>query len=191
MRIELLLTNMYRIKFLLITLFLISNLSFSQDNISTDEYDDGTYSKGVYDNGLKQGEWKKYYNSGKEFIVANYINDTLEGKVISYYKNGSIQAENDYLKGKLNGISKQFDIKGRPIREISYQNNFIYGNCIYYEDGVIYSERYYKNGIPDGPCKDYNKDGKIEYEYTLLPNGQRIDNVCYNKNGKKVPCNFF
>ena len=182
---------MYRINFLLITLFLISNFSFSQDNISTDEHDDGTYSKGVYVNYLKQGEWKKYYSSGKEFIVANYIDDTLEGKVVSYYKNGSIQAENDNLKGKLNGISKQFDIKGRPIRDISYQNNLIYGNCIYYENGIIYNEQYYKNGIPNGLCKEYDNKGVLRYEYVMHTNGERTKSSCYNKDGKKVPCNFF
>lgn len=190
MKIEIAIYNMYRINYLLITLFLISNFSFCQDNISIDEHDDGTYSKGVYINGFKQGEWIKFYSSGKKFIVANYINDTLEGKVISYYKNGIIQAENDYLKGRLNGISKQFDIKGKLIRQISYQNNLIYGNCIYYEDGVIYSEQYYKNGIINGPCKEYEK-GKLRFEYVMLPNGQRTNSTCYNKNGKKVNCNFF
>ena len=182
---------MYRTIFLIFSLFFISNFSFSQDNISTDEHDDGTYSKGVYKEGLKQGVWKKYYSNGKEFIVANYINDTLEGKVISYYKNGYTQAENDYLRGKLNGISKQYDIKGRPIRQISYQNNLIYGNCIYYEDGIIYNEQYYKYGIPNGPCKEYDKKGNLIAEYTILATGERINNVCYNKNGKKIPCNFF
>jgi len=189
--LKLLLTNMYRLNFLLITLFFISNFSFSQDNIYTDEHDDGTYSKGIYVDGLKQGEWIKYYSSGKKFIVANYINDTLEGSVKSYYKNGSIQAENNYLKGKLNGISKQFDIKGKPIREISYQNNLIFGNCIYYENGIIYNEQYYKNGIPNGPGKEYDEKGNLQYEYILLANNQRTNSVCYNKNGKKVPCNFF
>ena len=188
---KLLLTNMYKLNFTFIILFFLSSLCFSQDNIYTDEHDDGTYSKGVYIDGLKQGEWKKYYSNGKVFIVANYINDTLEGPVKSYYKNGSIQAENSYLKGKLNGISKQFDIKGRLIREISYQNNLIYGNCIYYEDGIIYNETYYKNGIPNGPCKEYDEKGNIMTEYTILSNGERTNNVCYNKNGKKVPCNFF
>ncbi len=182
---------MFRINFLLITLFLITNLSFSQDNVYTDQHDDGKYSKGVYIDGLKQGEWKKYYNNGKVFIIAHYINDTLEGPVNSYYKNGSIQAENSYLKGKLNGISKQFDIKGKPIREISYQNNLIYGNCIYYEDGIIYNERYYKKGIPNGPCKDYDDKGNLIAEYTLLSTGERTNNVCYNKDGKKIACNFF
>ncbi len=169
----------------------MTNSSFSQENTSTDEHDDGTYSKGVYINGLKQGEWTKYYSSGKKFITANYINDTLEGPVKSYYKNGIIQAENDYLKGKLNGISKQYDIKGKKIREISYQNNLIYGNCIYYEDGIIHSEQYYKNGIIEGPCKEYDEKGTLRYEYILLSNGQHTQNVCYNKNGKKIPCNFF
>lgn len=158
----------------------------------TEENEDGTISKGVVDeNGRRIGEWVKYYSSGKRFIVAKYVDGVLEGKVISYYKNGNIQAENDYIAGKLNGVSKQYDIKGNPIREISYKDNLIFGNCIYYEDGLIDNERYYKNGVIDGKCKDY-KNGKLSMEYTMLPSGEVLDQICYNtKTGKKINCNFF
>lgn len=183
---------MAKIKILIIAFLVCSFYCYAQDDIYTEEHDDGTYSIGKRDlNGYQQGEWKKYYASGKVFIVANYINDTLEGPVKSYYKNGILQAENDYIGGKLNGVSKQYDIKGKIIREISYKNNLIYGNCIYYEDGVIYTERYYKNGIVDGPCKDYYENGKLQHEYIMHADGSTTNNTCYDKNGKKIHCNFF
>ena len=166
------------------------NLCFGQQLV-TEENDDSTYSVGMRDeNGYKTGEWKKYYASGRVFITANYVNDTLNGKVISYYKNANIQAENDYINGMLNGVSKQYDIKGNPIREISYKDNLIFGNCVYYEDGVIDNERYYKNGVVDGPCKDYRK-GKLWMEYNKYPTGQVTDQICYDiKTGKKRNCGF-
>ena len=103
----------YRLTVIVFFLYLVSNIGYGQ-NTYTEEHDDGTFSIGVRDrNGYQQGEWKKYYSSGKVFIISNYKNDTLAGPVISYYKNGIIQAENEYLNGKLNGVSKQFDIKGR------------------------------------------------------------------------------
>lgn len=183
---------MNRVKLLIIAFLVYSFHCFGQSDVYTEEHDDGTYSMGKRDlNGYQQGEWIKYYSSGKVFIIANYINNVLEGPVISYYKNGTKQAENDYLAGQLNGVSKQYDIKGRIIREISYRNNLIYGNCIYYEDGVIYTERYYKNGLVDGPCKDYYENGNIQHEYTMHPDGRMTDNVCYDKKSKKVKCNFF
>ena len=183
---------MNKVKLLIIAFLICSFHSLGQSNIYTEEHDDGTYSIGKRDlNGYQQGEWKKHYANGKVFIVANYINDTLEGLVTSYYKNGIKQAENDYLAGKLNGVSKQYDIKGQIIREISYKNNLIYGNCVFYEDGVIYAETYYKNGIPDGPCKDYYDNGKIKHEYVQHPDGSTTNNICYDKKGKKIKCNFF
>lgn len=175
---------------LLVTILLLTSFCYGQQTV-TEEHDDGTYSIGFRDNnGMRQGEWQKYYSSGKVFIISRYIDDILEGIVISKYKNGNIQAENNYIKGKLNGVSKQYDNKGKLIREISYQDNLIYGNCIYYEDGIIQSERYYKNGIEDGPCKDYDKKGNLIHEYIIHTNGERTNNICY-KNGKKVSCNFF
>ena len=173
-------------KFLLLLIFLSSyNFCIGQQRV-TEENEDGTYSNGFRDeDGYKTGEWKKYYASGKVFILANYVNDTLEGKVISFYKNGKTQAENDYLVGKLNGISKQYDIKGNPIREISYKENIIFGNCKYYEEGLLDNEIYYKNGAINGPCKQYRK-GILEMEWIQLPNGARRDQICYDiKTGKK------
>lgn len=179
-------------RFLLLLILLASyNFCIGQQRV-TEENPDGTFEVGIRDeNGYKTGEWKKYYNSGNVFILANYVNDTLEGKVISYYKNGKVQAENDYLVGKLNGVSKQYDIKGNPIREISYKENLIFGNCKYYEDGYLDNELYYKNGAIDGPCKQYRK-GILEMEWVQLRNGARRDQVCYDiKTGKKRNCGFF
>lgn len=176
--------------FLLFILFTTCYFCLGQQTI-TIENDDGTYSVGILnEESQRTGKWTKYYNSGKIFIVANYLRDTLEGKVISYYKNGKVQAENDYIAGKLNGISKQYDIKGNPIRSISYKENLIFGNCIYYENGEIETERYYKNGVINGPCKDY-LNGKISMEYIMLPTGEVTDRICYNtKTGKKKNCGF-
>lgn len=178
-------------KLLLLLLFFSTyHLCIGQQSVRED-HDDGTYSEGIRDeNGYQTGKWIKYYASGKPFIVANYVNDTLNGDVNSYYKNGNTQAENVYIGGKLNGISKQYDIKGNPIREISYKENLIYGNCKYYENGVIDNERYFKNGNIDGPCKDYIK-GKLYMEWVQLRNGARKNRICYDlKTGKKKNCGF-
>ena len=182
---------MKRFIFLLLLFLSTYNYCLGQQLV-TEQNEDGTTSVGKVDeNGQRTGPWKKYYSSGRVFIDMNYVNGKLEGKVISYYKNGNTQAENDYIAGKLNGVSKQYDIKGNPIREISYKENLIFGNCIYYEDGFIDNERYYKNGVIDGVCKDYQK-GKLTLEYTMLPTGEVIDQICYSpKTGKKVNCNFF
>ena len=176
---------------LLILLFTSYNFCLAQQSVK-EQNDDGTVSVGtVSDAGERIGDWKKLYASGRVFISMSYVNNQLEGKVTSFYKNGNIQAENDYIAGKLNGISKQYDIKGRPIREISYKENLIFGNCKYYEDGIIDTEKYYKNGIINGPCKDYRK-GKLfmEYDYNSST-GRRKNQICYDlKTGKKKECGF-
>jgi len=179
-----------RISLLLFFVFVSYSFCLGQSTY-TEDNEDGTYSVGVRDeNGYKSGEWTKYYTSGKVFIIADYVNDTLQGTVTSYYKNGRKQAENDYIGGKLNGISKQYDIKGTPIREISYKENLIFGNCKYYEEGILDNERYYKNGVIDGPCKDYRK-GKLYMEYVRHASGRISNQVCYDvKTGKKRNCGF-
>lgn len=176
---------------LLLLIFASYNICIGQQSVR-EQNDDGTVSVGnVNEEGERIGDWKKLYASGKVFIEMSYVNGLLEGRVTSYYKNGNMQADNYYIAGKLNGVSKQFDIKGNPIREISYKENLIFGNCKYYENGVIDTERYYVNGIINGPCKDYRKGNLfMEYDYNSST-GRRKNQACYDlKTGKKKDCGF-
>jgi antitoxin component YwqK of YwqJK toxin-antitoxin module len=60
--------------------------------------------------------------------------------------------QNEYKNGKLNGLSQQFDRRGKRIQSSVY-----------------------KNGRLDGPMRLYNEKGKLTKE-VMFKNGQRVSN---------------
>ena len=87
-------------------------------------------------------------------LTAKYKNGEKHGDWYAYHPGGRLIAvSNQYKKGKLHGISKQFDRKGKIIQSSSY-----------------------KNGLLDGPMRFYNERGKMTKEF-FFKNGQRSSNV--------------
>ena len=64
----------------------------------------------------------------------------------SYYQNGNLEYEAEYINGKLDGLSR-----------------------VWLEDGTLISESEYSNGQPHGIWKQYHPNGsikhKVHYEY--------------------------
>jgi antitoxin component YwqK of YwqJK toxin-antitoxin module len=60
----------------------------------------------------KNGEYKKYYDSGKIHIICSYTNDKRNGSYKEYYKNGLILEEN-YINGEKIGKHKLYYIDNK------------------------------------------------------------------------------
>jgi antitoxin component YwqK of YwqJK toxin-antitoxin module len=54
----------------------------------------------------------------------------MNGKKINYYKSGGIQKEQEYYRGKLDGITKIYSLDGKLEREETY----VYGTFIRAKD---------------------------------------------------------
>ncbi len=77
--------------------------------------------------GLKQGQWKEYYESGQLRAIGNYVDGKRDGIWKFTYENDSLEQTGAYVKGKPNGPWKWF-----------------------YADGSVRREEVYKNGLEDG-----------------------------------------
>ncbi len=69
----------------------------------------------MYVNGQKNGEAKWYYTDGKLFRVTPYVNDTISGSQIQYYKSGRVKAKLDYVDGRRLPGLEEFDMNGQKI----------------------------------------------------------------------------
>lgn len=95
----------------------------------------------------------------------------------SFYGNGNIQLEENYRHGKLHGYWKIYDKQGELLEIRSYENGDIVEDAEelvefevkrdYYPDGSVKIEGSYKDGIPDGVRKEYNRDGSLKIAYIL------------------------
>ena len=97
---------------------------------------------GQYVDDKKEGEWIEYHNNlsqNKISLKENYVNDKLEGLILSYYENGQLMKEENYKDGKREGEYKSF-----------------------YENGQIKQSLFFKDYRADGEYFEYSKNGNIE-----------------------------
>lgn len=86
----------------------------------------------------KTGTWTWYNNSGLKLREVPYVNDLIEGKVLSYYPTGEISSK------------------------IQYSNGLREGQMIkWYNTGQVKLEAYFSSNQPSGTWKFYDKEGNI------------------------------
>jgi len=87
-------------------------------------YKSGDYSEeGKYIIGLKDGEWRSYYNNGKLKYKGNFIQGNLDGRQSFYYENGKIKEEQYFQMGNREKTWKKYDEEGLLILVITYRND--------------------------------------------------------------------
>jgi antitoxin component YwqK of YwqJK toxin-antitoxin module len=122
-----------KILFLLIILCIKNTSLFSQSlkNNFTDS------------NGFKQKTWITYYKNGKVKVIANYKNDTLNGKYKSFFSNGKIEFECNFIMGIKDGVSLYYNKNG-SLKAKSIKNGKS-DSFIQYRNGKVSYKEVYKN----------------------------------------------
>ena len=133
----------------------------------------------IYDNKIWNG--KGYDKNGNIIYKLNNGN----GKVKEYY-DGKLGFEGEYLNGKINGYGKEYDYEDELIFEGEYLYNHrikgkIYlNNKLEYEGEILFDKKYNGKGYDEmgnityelnngnGKVKEYNYDGKLEFEGEYL-----------------------
>ncbi len=81
----------------------------------------------------------------------NYRKGKKEGLSTYWHKNGNKQMECNYTDGKLNGIMKRWYYNGNQERIDNYMDDLLEGNSkTFYQTGTIESDVNYKKGLLDG-----------------------------------------
>ncbi|MFC2109223.1 toxin-antitoxin system YwqK family antitoxin [Bacteroidota bacterium] len=93
----------------------------------------------------KKGKWLFYGANGKTILVEeNYLNGKLHGVSKIFYKDGTLTEESFYRNGVLHGTTKRYTDKGKMITNIPYVDGKIHGKVFYYDnEGVIRETGYY------------------------------------------------
>lgn len=181
-----------------------------KDGLATYYYDVGAIKKTiVYENGLEEGISKEYGKDGRIITLVTYekgfiterekINrydqqNNKHGVWKYFYENGIISMEGNYKHGLKNGYFKEYDDKGDLISTSKYIDGKKQEDVAelvkleikkdYYPDGSIKIEASYKDGVPEGVRREYNKEGKIEKAY-IFKNGKVIGEGILTEKGEK------
>ena len=127
----------------------------------------------------------------------NEVSKLLSGKYESYFQNGKKEKESYYVKGKLNGLSKEWYPSGKPKYKVEYKNGLVYGKEIaWFENGnksketEVYQQENNKGNyvkpLLNGNQFHYYENGKLRSVQTythFLPHGKWAE---YANNGKLV-----
>ena len=130
---------------------------------------------GFYKGQLKDSTWT-YYQESTDTIstVEQYKNGVPYGSWKTFYKNGQLAHELNYVAGKKDGKVKEFSEDGKLIFEIQYKSGLEEGlSVLYYPDGRIREKGMYKKGERDGTWQQFETDGKLIKE-TKYKNGFEV-----------------
>jgi len=116
---------------------------------------------------LKTGEAQVFDDEGKLFDLSRYERGKLNGNRTIYYKNGSIDTEENYADDVLIGAYKQYHKNGNLKQTGSYSNGILEGEVIsYFENGKIRESVTFVDNIESGPFAEYHENGNKHWEGT-------------------------
>ncbi len=105
--------------------------------------------EGDYFDGLKQGEWKNYFDDDDNTIqgIANYQDGLLNDKYVTYFPNGKEQLVGAYLNGVREGLWTWFTMEGDIESEVRFADGKKTGDQIFYNEfKIIRKKERYEDG---------------------------------------------
>lgn len=150
---------------------------FELDSIWNFYNDTGTIIlKITYLKGKKNGIRTTYQQD--EILEENFVNDVKQGYSYTYYPDGKLWKEANFVDGLEEGTGKEFAHNdGRVIKIITYKKGYItdieninrmdkaqmkQGKWIgFYDEGNIKWEGEFKNDLKNGYFKEYSKEGNL------------------------------
>ncbi len=158
-----------------IFLFLLNFLTLTTyAQIVTEKYPNGNNkSEGIMKFGQRDSIWNKWYSSGNIFSKGAYVRDSMNGQWNFFYENGKLLAKINYKMSDGGNVSS---VSGIPI-------NGRDGYCIsYFQNGRVWQEQNWKDGINEGLQIYYSDSGKKVQELNYK-NGIIKEKVSYYSSG--------
>lgn len=117
------------------------------------------------------GEWQK---DDKAFT----------GKCKSYFPDGNIESEADFISGKIHGHLISYYPNGNVMEDVEYKNSIVSGQMKYYhENGQVSEEGEAINGSKEGGWKVYYENGQL-MAFESWKNNLMVDSsIGYFRNG--------
>jgi uncharacterized protein len=159
--------------------------------------------------GLEQGLGKEYSADGNIITIIEYKkgfivdrmkinrydqNNHKQGKWYTFYDNGNVKTEGIYKDDKKNGYFKEYTENGDLISVAKFINDKKQEDAEeitkldveneYYPDGKLKASGTYRNGIPEGIRREYNKEGEIERSF-IYKKGYVIGEGIVKEDGTK------
>ncbi len=115
----------------------------------------------------REGEWVYYHKKGNSVMTREFYKaGQLNGKKTTYYPNGQITEELNFVQGTKEGENLYYSPEGVLLKKLKYRNDKLQGPAEYYDaHGNVTIKGNYREGKKHGLWQ-YFKNGKVELEET-------------------------
>jgi antitoxin component YwqK of YwqJK toxin-antitoxin module len=158
-------------RFIVILLFLLPFISFSQIN-QTDA------------NGLRQGRWQKMQPNGKPMYDGWFKDGKPVGEWKRFHENGRIKANISYKIGSDSAFTVLFDDTGKKLAEGIFLSEQKTGLWKYFSENKVIADEILDKGIKNGKSRKYYTSGELWEETDWVNGKQEGSYQVFFKNGK-------
>jgi len=114
-----------------------------------------------------------------EQLPASHFRDAFpEGTHQTYYENGQLQFEGDFLKGRGAGPHRRWYENGTLLSDMTLANGRSEGtSSSYHPNGQLKMQVSYRNGLPHGDLTEYDERGKKKSRVRMengVPTGKMV-----------------
>ncbi len=141
----------------------------------------------VFDAGGTVARTRSYYRNGKIMAAGNFRNERKDSTWLFYSEiNGALVAEELYVNGLREGVSRTFLLKG-GVSEITTWRHGVRDGLWeqYYTGGALKIRCYFKDDEKEGPLEAFDTDGKLMIKGQYR--GGRQDGIWTYYNEKGLP----
>ena len=171
-----------------------------------------------FKDGKKHGNGKEFAEDGRiisllEYNFGNLVDiekinrlDSLnrkDGVWKEFYKTGKVKIEKSYSHGKLNGLIKNFNLKGELVDAQRYENGQLVDDSVSVADRIMFKAEYYEKpdkdgkkilkssgsyveGKPVGEHREYTPEGKANKSRIYDMQGNLTGQGSVNDEGDKI-----
>jgi len=165
----------------------------------------------LHNGGRKDGLSKEYDQNGDIITLLEYRNDILinreqvnrtdnrglkQGDWKEFYTNGNVKTEKTYKEDLLHGYYKEYDERGRLSLTMLYENGSIVKSNVedapdieisnkYDQDGKLIYSGPFRNGVPVGVHREFDKDGRVTNSFIYDDTGRLLSEGIVDETGNK------
>jgi antitoxin component YwqK of YwqJK toxin-antitoxin module len=135
------------------------------------------------------GSVEDYWSEGQLKFRTEYYKGVEHGSSKSWFENGLLATERDYISGEKTGVHLGWWPNGELKFRYHFKQDRYHGEIFeWYESGLPFQELHYSHGKEEGAQKAWRENGKL-YMNLVYKNGKRYGmfnaQPCYSvKNGK-------
>lgn len=144
---------------------------------------------GAFSHGLEDGEWTFFQENGKVEIKAAIKNGVMHGLTKSWYNNGQLLQQKNYVNGLLQGAVVTYHEDGREWINVTYKDGLYHGKFLQWTGGgTLYLDLNFYEGKLHGKQQYYHTNGKKAFE-VMYDNDKVVSGKSWNEKGVEIPYN--